>query len=164
MKKINKLFFYNYLLVFCLTCFNPSIGKSSDTQELDGIWFICEFSVSNNPPDDSCEMLDNDGFLVEQGKISHLKIKNSKQKGCRGDRIGHCFKDGTLGLKAKKRKIGEFVIGSNWVEIFYLACSQRYWFKEYKNFWHGWPDDKKCLWTRKKEFFVQRYKGELEIN
>ena len=75
MKKINKLLFYNYLLVFCLTCFNPSICKSSDTQELDGIWFICEFSISSNPPDDNCEMLDNDGFLVEKGKISHLKIK-----------------------------------------------------------------------------------------
>ena len=67
----------------------PLTGKSTEIQNLDGIWFICEYSISNNPPDDNCEMLDNDGFLVEQGKISHLKIKNSKQEGCRGDRNGH---------------------------------------------------------------------------
>ena len=109
-------------------------------------------------------MLDNDGFLVEQGKISHLKIKNSQQEGCRGDRTGHCFKDGTMGLKAKKRKIGNFTIGSNWVEVKHLSCTQRFWFKEYENFWHGWPDDKKCFWTRNKEFYVQRYQGELKIN
>ena len=73
-------------------------------------------------------------------------------------------KNGITGLKAKKRKIGEFLIGSNWVEVDYLSCTQRFWFKENKNFWHGWPDDKKCFWTRKKEFFVKRYNGELTIN
>ena len=53
----------------------PLTGQSSEIQNLNGIWFICEYSISNNPPNDNCEMLDNDGFLVEQGKISHLKIK-----------------------------------------------------------------------------------------
>ena len=64
----------------------------------------------------------------------------------------------------KKRKIGNFTIGSNWVEVKHLTCTQRFWFKEYENFWHGWPDDKKCFWTRNKEFYVQRYQGELKIN
>ena len=99
---------YKILIVFCFVLIVPLIGKSSETQNLYGIWFICEFSISNNPPFDNCEMLDNDGFLVEKGKISHLKINNSKQEGCRGNKIGHCFRDGTLGLNAKKRKIGEF--------------------------------------------------------
>jgi len=162
--KISKHFIYIFLLVFGLTSFISVTGKSSEIQNLDGIWFICEYSVSNNPPNDNCEMLDNDGFLVEQGLISHLKIKNSQQEGCRGNRTGHCFKSDTIGLKVKKRKIGEFVIGSNWVEVDYLSCTQRFWFKEFETYWHVWPDDKKCFWTRKKEFFVQRYKGELVIN
>jgi len=162
--KISKHFIYIFLLVFGLTSFISVTGKSSEIQNLDGIWFICEYSVSNNPPNDNCEMLDNDGFLIEQGLISHLKIKNSQQEGCRGNRTGHCFKSDTIGLKVKKRKIGEFVIGSNWVEVDYLSCTQRFWFKEFETYWHGWPDDKKCFWTRKKEFFVQRYKGELVIN
>ena len=164
MIKISKLFFSNFLIAFCLLYFVPLTSKSSDIQNLDGIWFICEYSINNNPPDDKCKMRDNDGFLVEQGKIAHLKIKNSRQEGCRGNRTGHCFKSDTLGLKAKKRKIGEFVIGSNWVEVDYLSCTQRFWFKEFETFWHGWPDNKKCFWTRKKEFFVQRYEGDLEIN
>ncbi len=164
MIKISKHFIYIFLLVFGLTSFISVTGKSSEIQNLDGIWFICEYSVSNNPPNDNCEMLDNDGFLVEQGLISHLKIKNSQQEGCRGNRTGHCFKSDTIGLKVKKRKIGEFVIGSNWVEVDYLSCTQRFWFKEFETYWHVWPDDKKCFWTRKKEFFVQRYKGELVIN
>ena len=155
---------YKILIVFCFVLIVPLIGKSSETQNLYGIWFICEFSISNNPPLDNCEMLDNDGFLVEQGKISHLKINNSKQEGCRGNKKGHCFRDGTLGLNAKKRKIGEFNIGVNWVEVDYLACKQKFWFKVYENYWHGWPDDQKCFWTRDKEFYVQRYIGKLKIN
>ena len=107
MIKINKQFFYNVLIAYCLLFFISSTSQSSEIQNLDGIWFICEYSISNNPPDDNCDMLDNDGFLVEQGKISHLKIKNSKQEGCRGDRTGHCFKVSTVGLEAKKRKIGK---------------------------------------------------------
>ena len=85
MIKISKLFIYNILIILSLTCFIPLTGKSSDIQNLDGMWFICEYSVSNNPPDDNCEMLDNDGFLVEQGKISHLKIKN-RELGYKEDR------------------------------------------------------------------------------
>ena len=54
-------------------------------------------------------MLDNDGFLVDEGEISHLKIKNSQQEGCRGNRKGHCFINGALGLKAKKRKLNSSV-------------------------------------------------------
>ena len=69
-----------------------------------------------------------------------------------------------MGLKAKKRKIGNFTVGSNWVEVKHLTCTQRFWFKEYENYWHGWPDDKKCFWTRNKEFYVQRYQGELKLN
>ena len=164
MIKISNTFLLISSLAFYLIFLTPLLSKSSEIQNLDGIWFICEYSVSNNPPEDNCEMLDNDGFLVEKELISHLKIKNSKEKGCRGNRTGHCFKNNTSGLKAKKRKIGEFVIGSNWVEVDYLSCKQKFWFKETENYWHGWPDDKRCFWTRKKEFFVQRYKGELVIN
>ena len=162
--KISNIYPLFSLIIFSLIFILPWSAKSSEIKNLDGIWFICEYSVSNNPPDDDCEMLDNDGFLIEHGKISHLKIKNSRQEGCRGNRTGHCFKSDALGLKAKKRKIGEFVIGSNWVEVDYLSCTQRFWFEEFETYWHGWPDDKKCFWTRKKEFFVQRYKGVLKIN
>ena len=162
--KIRKIYLLFRLIVFSLTLIISFSVNSSEIKNLDGIWFICEYSVSNIPPDDNCEMLDNDGFHVEKGLISHLKIKNSQQLGCRGNKKGHCFKNGVAGLKAKKRKIGEFLIGSNWVKVNYLSCTQRFWFKQYKNFWHGWPDDEKCFWTRKKEFFVKRYNGELTIN
>ena len=142
----------------------PFGNSKAENQNLNGLWFICEFSISNSPPDDQCEMLDNDGFLVDEGEISHLKIKNSQQEGCRGNRKGHCFINGTLGLKAKKRKIGDFIIGSDWVEVDYLSCTQKFWFEQHKYYWHGWPDDKKCFWTRDKEFYVQRYTGEIFID
>ncbi len=50
-----------------------------------------------------------------------------------------------------------------WVEVDYLSCTQRYWFEEFDNYWHGWPDENRCFWTRDKEFFVQRYVEELII-
>ena len=153
MKTSNKIINFYLLITFGLIfLFNSQNNVYAEVKNLDGIWFICEYSVSNNPPDDNCEMLDNDGFLVEEGKISHLKIKNSKQQGCRGDRTGHCFTSGNLGLKAKKRKIGEFIIGSNWVEVNYLSCTQRYWFEEFDNYWHGWPDDNRCFGRVTKNF------------
>jgi len=163
-KIINKITMFYFLILFVLMFFfNLLNNVSAEVKTLDGIWFICEYSISNNPPHDNCEMLDNDGFLVDQGVISHLQIKNSTQQGCRGNRTGHCFTSGTLGLKAKKRKIGKFIIGSNWVEVDYFSCTQRYWFEEFGNFWHGWPDANRCFWTREKEFFVQRYFEELTI-
>ena len=68
-----------------------------------------------------------------------------------------------LGPKSQKRKIGNFTIGSNWVEVKHLTALRGFGLK-CENFWHGWPDDKKCFWTRNKEFYVQRYQGELKIN
>ena len=151
--------------IFMNFCFllSPVIAEIK-TSSLNGVWFICEYSIGNSPPDDNCSMLDNDGFLVESGTISHLKVKNSTQEGCRGNRDGHCFKKETRGLIAKKREIGSFNIGSNWVEVEYLSCSQRYWFKEKKNYWHAWPDEEKCFWTRDKEFYVKNYRGNLIID
>ncbi len=162
--QIFSLKHFLFLLLGILVCSLPIGNSKADYQNLNGLWFICEFSISNSPPDDQCKMLDNDGFLVDEGEISHLKIKNSQQEGCRGNRKGHCFRNGALGLKAKKRKIGDFIIGSNWVEVDYLSCTQRFWFKKYENYWHGWPDDKRCFWTRDKEFYVQRYLGEIIID
>ena len=108
MIKISSIYSLFSLIVFSLIFILPLLANSSEIKNLDGIWFICEYSVSNNPPNDNCEMLDNDGFLVDKGLISHLKIKNSQQEGCRGNRKGHCFINGITGLKAKKEKSGNF--------------------------------------------------------
>ena len=156
----NIILFYILGLIF-LGCSNTF--AETKNQNLDGVWFICELSVSNLPPEDNCEMLDNDGFLVKESKISHLKIKNSKEENCRGGRKGHCFLSNTKGLKAKIRKIGDFKIGPNWVEVDYLSCTQRFWFTEFKSYWHGWPDNERCFWTRKKEFFIKRYSNMISI-
>ena len=72
MIKINNIYLLFSSIVFSLIFILPLSGYSSEIKNLDGIWFICEYSVSNSPPDDNCEMLDNDGFLVEKGLISHL--------------------------------------------------------------------------------------------
>ena len=143
---------------------NQAEADSKTNFVWNGVWFTCEFSNRTKAPDDGCYMFDNEGFRVSDGIFTYLEVINSTEKNCRGNKTGHCFKSDALGLKAKKRKIGEFVIGSNWVEVDYLSCTQRFWFEEFETYWHGWPDDKKCFWTRKKEFFVKRYNGELTIN
>ena len=84
-----KKFFYVFIILFLINFLNQIVfAKDSN---INGIWFECEFSIFGAIPLDSCKMLDDDGFLVEDGKLFHLKVKNSKEHACRSDRAGHCF-------------------------------------------------------------------------
>ena len=38
-----------------------------------GIWFICEFAQRQRPPDDACQMFDDEGFQLANGQLSYLR-------------------------------------------------------------------------------------------
>ena len=58
----------------------------------DGVWFTCEFAQRTNPPDDGCQMFDDEGFQVESGQFSYLRMKGSQETACRGNKKGQCFR------------------------------------------------------------------------
>ena len=137
----------------------------SQNGQINGKWFECEFSISGTLPLDNCEMLDDDGFLVEENNLFHLKIIGSKELNCRSNRKGHCFKFSLREIKVKKSKIGKIESSFNNIKVKYMGCSQIYWIKQInEKFWKIFPEKNKCYWTRDKNYYVRRWEGNLLLN
>ena len=144
------------LVSYCTIIFAQNIT-------LNGNWFECEFAISGRIPLDNCNMLDDDGFLVEDEIIYHLKVKNSKEDNCRSNRIGHCFSYSKTHLEVFKSKIGKFEIGEKSIKVKYMGCNQNFLINKFNNIWKVSPDINKCFWTRDKNFFLRKWEGKLII-
>ena len=127
----------------------------------DGVWFTCEFAQRANPPDDDCIMFDDEGFRVEENLFTYLRVKGSEETACRGNKKGQCFHSDTPKISVTKRRIGKIDIGPGWLKVRYLGCSQLYHVKAFDTFYEAIPDEKKCIWANKRQFYVARYKGEV---
>ena len=105
-----------------------SIGQANarNNDLSNGIWFLCEFAHSKIPPEDQCNMLDDDGFQIIDGIVHRIKVINSKETGCRQDRIGNCLINTHVNLVAERYKIGPVKLIGNKIYITWLGCSQKY--------------------------------------
>ncbi len=155
--------FSSFLFIF-LVLLNPK-ELFSQNEKIYGKWFECEFSISGSIPFDDCDMLDDDGFLVEENNLYHLKIISSNEINCRGNKKGNCFKFKTNEIKTKKSKLGKIESSTNNIKVKYMGCSQIYWIKQINNkFWKIFPDQNKCYWTREKNFYVRKWEGRLLLD
>ena len=80
-----------FLLTLLPALFAAPPAVAQDKQLQTEVWFRCEFAHSRIAPDDDCRMLDDDGFMLVKGVIYHVKVSDSEQTGCRGQRAGQCF-------------------------------------------------------------------------
>ena len=151
-----------FLIFFTLIFFNK--GLLSQNISPLGNWFECEFSISGNEPLDDCQILDDDGFLLKNNKIYHLKVKNSIEGNCRGNKVGHCFNFNIKELEVKKVLIGNIEIEKNSLKIRYLGCSQKYLIQKNSYFFKVFPDKKNCFWTKEKNYYVRKWNGKLFLN
>lgn len=131
------------------------------TDGWNGVWFTCEFAQRTRAPDDGCKMFDDEGFRVEEGRFTYLRVKNSEETACRGNKKGQCFKAETPRISVTKRNIGKIDIGPGWIKVRYLGCSQLYHLTEFQDFYEAVPDEKKCFWANKRQFYVARYHGDV---
>lgn len=157
----------NYSLkasLFCLmllfVCCLPTSGNAV-TDGWNGVWFTCEFAQRSRAPDDGCKMFDDEGFQVEDGIFTYLRVKGSEETACRGNKKGQCFKSDVPKITVTTRKIGKIDIGEGWIKVRYLGCTQTYHLSEFADFYEAVPDEKKCFWANKRQFYVARYLGDV---
>lgn len=128
---------------------------------IEGNWFSCEFAHSQIPPEDGCQMFDDDGFAVAKGKISHIKVTNSDQLNCRHERKGQCFERDKKDLVVTRDPVGAIRPTNIGFAVTYWGCTQEYLLQKRDGFFEVSPDGSRCLWTRDKRYFIARYKGPI---
>ena len=134
-----------------------------ETVALDGVWFPCEFAHSKIPPPDGCRMLDDDGYMIRDGWIDHIKVQDSRERECRHQRLGQCFERQSKEIAVERTHIGRLDPSPDGFAISYFGCTQSYGITERAGFFEVAPDDDHCFWTSDKHYFVSRFPGQLRI-
>jgi hypothetical protein len=135
----------------------------SPVMDVDGAWFSCEFAHSQIPPNDGCKMLDDDGFMVQGGKIDHIKVVDSDERGCRHQRLGQCFQRDRKKITVSSDELGPIWATTEGFAITYWGCTQDYTMVQRVGFYEIAPIGRRCLWAKEKRYFVSRYRGLLVV-
>ena len=158
----HKSFLTSLFLVILMVSAIPANAKEvTPLPPLEGVWFTCEFATRQAPPNDGCNMFDDEGFAVEDGKITYLRNIASKETACRGNKAGQCFVADKPAITISERKIGAARIEGRQLLVSYLGCTQKFDLLPQADYVSVIPTIDKCVWTRKRHFYVAPYKGEL---
>ena len=158
--KIQKYNVMSALYMLILASWMTGIAPAHAAEDgWDGVWFTCEFAQRTTPPDDGCQMFDDEGFHVDGNIFTYLRVKGSEEKACRGNKKGQCFRSSLEQISVTKRRIGKIDIGPGWIRVRYLGCTQLYHLHAFDDFHEAIPDAKKCFWANKRQFYVARYTG-----
>ena len=79
------------MMLAALTVMIPVLPAAAD-DSWSGTWFTCEFARSQTPPDDQCAMFDDEGFRFSNGRFTYVRITESDETACRGEKVGQCFR------------------------------------------------------------------------
>ena len=127
----------------------------------DGPWFECEFAGRSSPPGDACSMLDDDGFLFSDGRVTYIKVLGSGEAdGCKKQRPGQCFRADEDRISVSVNRTGRAEFTLDTLGIRFLGCTQIFHVTEMGAFLEARPDDKRCIWAGDKRFYLRRYEGE----
>ena len=158
-----KIFFQIIVFILFYTHTYPTHGENNN-HIFEGIWFTCEFSRKKSPPSDNCEMFDDEGFIVNNDLVHYLRIINSKEKNCKGKKIGQCFKKNKKEIKVKKNKLGKIKFNKNYLSISWLGCKQKYFISKKNYFYTLTPDEDKCFWATKRIFYISKFYGKVKFD
>ena len=124
-----------------------------------GIWFICEFAQRQRAPDDACQMFDDEGFQLADGRLSYLRITQSDETACRGDKKGQCFRRDRPEITITKTNRGKLTLRENQFDVRFLGCTQTFYFADTEHYREMWPDDERCFWASKRRFYIAPFDG-----
>ena len=124
-----------------------------------GIWFICEFAQRQRAPDDACQMFDDEGFQLADGRLSYLRITQSDETACRGDKKGQCFRRDRPEITITKTNRGKLTLLKNQFDVKFLGCTQTFYFADTEHYREMWPDDERCFWASKRRFYIAPFDG-----
>ena len=134
-------------------------GFGTPDNQWPGIWFICEFAQRQRAPDDACQMFDDEGFQLADGRLSYLRITQSDETACRGDKKGQCFRRDRPEITITKTNRGRLTLRENQFDVKFLGCTQTFYFADTEHYREMWPDDERCFWASKRRFYIAPFDG-----
>ena len=134
-------------------------GFGTPDNQWPGIWFICEFAQRQRAPDDACQMFDDEGFQLADGRLSYLRITQSDETACRGDKKGQCFRRDRPEITITKTNRGKLTLRENQFDVKFLGCTQTFYFADTEHYREMWPDDERCFWASKRRFYIAPFDG-----
>ena len=151
------------LTLLCALCSPADSAQKNSFGSADnqwpGVWFICEFSQRQRAPDDACEMFDDEGFELANGRLSYLRITQSNETACRGEKKGQCFRRDRPEITLTKTNRGKLTLRKNQFDVKFLGCTQTFYFKDTEHYREMWPDPDRCFWASKRRFYIAPYGG-----
>ena len=134
-------------------------GFNAGDNQWPGIWFTCEFAQRQRAPDDGCQMFDDEGFQLADGRLSYLRITHSDETACRGNKKGQCFRRDRANITITKTDRGRLTLRKNQFDVKFLGCTQTFYFADTANYREMWPDDDRCFWASKRRFYIAPFDG-----
>ena len=150
------------LCYICLLLVGSGMGRANNiSTTLEGVWFTCEFTQSQTPPDDDCQTFDDEGFRFSDGTATYLRMLGSEETNCKGGKKGQCFPRSTPEISVSTRSLGKITYGQDWIDIHYLFCTQRFYTKASEHFITLIPNEPRCLWAGKRHFYIAPFTGTI---
>lgn len=138
-------------------------GFAVDGDEWPGFWFSCEFANRQRAPDDGCKMFDDEGFQLAEGRLRYIRITESDETACKGNKPGQCFRADRPAVTITRSDRGGLTFGKQQFEVNFFGCTQIYYFSDRRNYREIWPDQKRCFWASKRRFYIAPYRGKVTI-
>lgn len=157
------LFCLVLVLISSRTLLVPAAADEAANKVWNGVWFTCEFASRMAPPEDGCQMFDDEGFEVIDGDFFYLRNKQSDELACRGGKKGQCFAASLPSISVSRRPIGRIEIAEDRLWLRWMGCRQMFHIEEKQGFYAVIPDEKRCYWAKKRHFYVARYQGQTEL-
>ena len=150
------------LCYICLLLVGSGMARANNiSTTLEGVWFTCEFTQSQTPPDDDCQTFDDEGFRFSDGTATYLRMLGSEETNCKGGKQGQCFPRSTPEISVSTRSLGKITYGQDWIDIHYLFCTQRFYTKASEHFITLIPNEPRCLWAGKRHFYIAPFTGTI---
>lgn len=152
-----------FILLWLLLLGVPATVSANDAlaEIWSGHWFTCEFAKSQSPPHEQCAMFDDEGFRFDQGRFTYIRITESDETECKGNKVGQCFRRDRSAITIKSDDRGKLGFGETTITVRYLGCSQLFHFTDTEHYRVIKPDADRCWWARKRHFYIARYEGDV---
>lgn len=139
------------------------VGAIDLLEKWQGVWFSCEFAQRQRAPDDGCAMFDDEGFTFTDGRLNYVRITESAETACRGEKIGQCFRSDRPSINIVSQDRGKLDMGETNFTVRFLGCKQLFHFKDMPDYREIWPDQNRCFWAGKRHFYIAPYNGNVEF-
>jgi hypothetical protein len=128
-----------------------------------GTWFTCEFAKSQSAPHEDCAMFDDEGFRFEDQRLTYIRVIDSDETACRGEKVGQCFARDRSAVTIQTQDRGELKLGDKWITVRYFGCTQKFSFVDTAHYREIIPTKDRCFWAQKRHFYIARYDGDVQI-